>query len=149
MTISESAARLRNAHPGWEIDYVGNRAVPWLAIREHSAEWIGGHPAAEATLPGTLERLINQAVALAALASDVPNMPRAERMENLKTLRANFPGWAFDLSNTRPYWRAQRDYLYYADRPATITELRGNDPNEMALLLLRIPKAEAGLDDGQ
>ncbi|WP_165969391.1 hypothetical protein, partial [Actinomadura sp. KC06] len=91
-------------------------------------------------------RLMSQAVDLAALTS---GGSREERMEDLESLRENFPGWRFDLSDVRPLYRAQRKYLDYYERPATITEVRGNDPNEVALLLLRIPRAEAGLDEGQ
>ncbi|WP_165964542.1 hypothetical protein, partial [Actinomadura sp. KC216] len=148
MTISESAARLRKAHPDWQIEYVDSKDVPWLAIREPSEHWIGGHSVAEAKLPGMLECLMSQAVDLATLGSGAPGTSREQRMEDLKTLRETFPGWAFELSGTRPHWRAQRSYLDYVDRPAAITDVRGNDPNEMALLLWRIQRAEAGLDEG-
>ncbi|TDD25373.1 hypothetical protein E1287_37320 [Actinomadura sp. KC06] len=89
---------------------------------------------------------MSQAVDLAALTS---GGSREERMEDLESLRENFPGWRFDLSDVRPRWRAQRDYLAYYARPAAITEVRGNDPNEVARLLLRVPRAEAGLDEGR
>ncbi|TDD14051.1 hypothetical protein E1287_42980, partial [Actinomadura sp. KC06] len=96
MTISESAARLREEHPGWRIEYVDSKPVPWLAMRDPSDDWIGGHPVAEAKNSGVLERLMSQAVDLAALTS---GGSREERMEDLESLRENFPGWRFDLSD--------------------------------------------------
>ncbi|MFC4055586.1 hypothetical protein ACFOY4_38375, partial [Actinomadura syzygii] len=62
---------------------------------------------------------------------------------------------AFEACNTQPVWHGQRsyadyaDYADYAERAAAITEVRGNDPKELALLLLRLPRVEAGVGEGR
>ena len=140
---------LRADNPAWNIEHIEIKAVPWYAYREPSTSWIGGHPVVEAQFPGALGRLMTQAVDLAALVPGAATMPYAERMEHLTFLRRQFPGWAFKLCDSRPYWYGRRSHDDYAGRAAAVTEVRGNDPNEMALLLMRIPRAEAGVDDVQ
>ncbi|TYB46277.1 hypothetical protein [Actinomadura chibensis] len=147
MTISETMARLRRENPGWTIDHVEGRAVPWLAVRESRQGWVGGHSAVEAQLPGYLGRLMAQAVDLAALASGKDALSYGERMGHLTALRKWFPEWAFEVCDSRPVWHGQRNYVDYAERAASVTEVRGNDPKELALLLLRLPQAEAGVGD--
>ncbi|TYC13044.1 hypothetical protein [Actinomadura syzygii] len=149
MTISEKVTRLRDENPGWRIDHVEGRPVPWLAVRESRQGWIGGHSAVEAKLPGYLGRLMAQAIDLAALASGKEAFPYVERMEHLTSLRKWFPEWAFEACNTQPVWHGQRSYVDYAERAAAVTEVRGNDPRELALLLLRLPKVEAGIGEGR
>ncbi|TYK45930.1 hypothetical protein [Actinomadura decatromicini] len=147
MTISETMARLRDENPGWQIEYDETRPVPWLAIREPSQKWTGGHSVAEATLPGHLGRLMAQAIDLAALAPTKHALPYAKRIEQLTNLRKWFPEWAFEVRETRPVWHGQRNWVDYAERAAAFTEVYGNDPNELALLLLRLPRAEAGVGE--
>ncbi|TYK52608.1 hypothetical protein [Actinomadura decatromicini] len=149
MTISERVTRLRDENPGWQIEYDESRPVPWLAVREPSEKWIGGHSAVEAQLPGYLGRLMAQAIDLAALTSGKEAFPYVERMEHLTSLRKWFPEWAFEVCESQPVWHGQRNYVDYAERAAAITEVRGNDPRELALLLLRLPKVEAGVDTGR
>ncbi|RKS72162.1 hypothetical protein BZB76_4979 [Actinomadura pelletieri DSM 43383] len=62
--VLEELERLRAGHPGWQIEYAGGRDVPWVAFRDRGANWMGGHPTAEATDPVELESLIEQAVQL-------------------------------------------------------------------------------------
>ncbi|MFC4053103.1 hypothetical protein ACFOY4_25750 [Actinomadura syzygii] len=149
MTISEKLTRLREENPGWQIEYDQTRPVPWLAIREPSQKWTGGHSVAEAKLPGLLGRLMAQAVDLSALVPTKDALPHAERMQHLTNLRRWFPEWAFELRETQPVWHAQRNYADYVDRPAAVGEMYGNDPNELALLLLRLPKFEVGVGEDQ
>ncbi|MFC4054149.1 hypothetical protein ACFOY4_31030 [Actinomadura syzygii] len=147
MTISERATRLREENPGWQIEYDGTRPVPWLGVREPSKKWTGGHSMVEAKLPGYLGRLMAQAIDLAALAPTKHALPYAERLEQLTNLRRWFPEWAFEVRESRPVWHGQRSYVDYAERAAVFTEAYGNDPNELALLLLRLPRAEAGVGE--
>ncbi|TYB46220.1 hypothetical protein [Actinomadura chibensis] len=149
MTISEKVTRLRAENPGWQIEYDATRPVPWLAVREPSESWTGGHSLVEAKLPGHLGRLMAQAIDLAALASGKEAFPYAERIEHLTNLRKWFPEWAFEVCESRPVWHGQRNYADYAERAAAVTEVRGNDPRELALLLLRLPRVEAGVGDGR
>ncbi|MFC4051891.1 hypothetical protein ACFOY4_19565 [Actinomadura syzygii] len=149
MTISEKVTRLRDENPGWRIEHVESRPVPWLGVREPSGKWIGGHSVVEAKLPGYLGRLMSQAIDLAALASGKEAFPYAERMEHLTSLRRWFPEWAFEVCDTQPVWHGQRSYVDYAERAAAFTEVRGSDPRELALLLLRLPRAEAGVGEDE
>jgi hypothetical protein len=149
MTISEKVARLRDENPGWQVEYDGAWPVPWLAVRRPSEKWTGGHSVVEAKLPGYLGRLMAQAIDLASLASGKEAFPYAERLEQLTNLRKWFPEWAFEVCESRPVWHGQRSYVDYAERAAAFTEVYGNDPNELALLLLRLPRAEAGIGEDQ
>ncbi|TYK46848.1 hypothetical protein [Actinomadura decatromicini] len=149
MTISEKVARLRAENPGWQIEHDQTRPVPWLAIREPSDKWTGGHSVAEAKLPGHLRRLMAQAIDLASLASTKHALPYVERIEQLTDLRKWFPEWAFEVRESQPMWHAQRNYVDYLDRPAAVGEVYGNDPKELALLLLRLPGFEAGVGVGE
>ncbi|RFS81226.1 hypothetical protein D0T12_33175 [Actinomadura spongiicola] len=61
--------------------------------------------------------------------------------ESLELLRAQFPNWAFRWHEVEPSWHTRRKGDYAA-RPVVITDLRGTDPHEPALALLRIPAVE-------
>ncbi|RFS84592.1 hypothetical protein D0T12_13645 [Actinomadura spongiicola] len=60
--VLEELDRLRAQHPDWRIEFAEGRDVAWVALRDRSADWVGGHPVAEATGPAELEALIRQAV---------------------------------------------------------------------------------------
>ncbi|WP_147339499.1 hypothetical protein [Actinomadura spongiicola] len=64
-----------------------------------------------------------------------------EECRQLEVLRRRFPNWWFAWQAVQPRWHAQRRGDYAA-RPAVITDLRGSDPIELGLLLLRIPGVE-------
>ncbi|RFS81228.1 hypothetical protein D0T12_33185 [Actinomadura spongiicola] len=64
--VLEELDRLRAEHPDWRIEYAVERDVPWIAFRDRSTDWAGGHPAAEAKDPVKLASLIEQAVQVVA-----------------------------------------------------------------------------------
>ncbi|MGH3589258.1 MAG: hypothetical protein ACRDQ0_23350, partial [Pseudonocardia sp.] len=66
LPVEQALTLLRSDHPAWQIEYQSGKTVPWIAIRERSVRWRGGHPVCEATTADELDLLIGEAISLEA-----------------------------------------------------------------------------------